>query len=140
VEQVDGDALTAAADEFIRAEPYGDDLELRRQLVAQHERWTRHAQAARNLGIVDGGRVVAWCRTYDDGALYELDDVAVLPTRRGEGLGRELVAGALALAPPGRVPFLLADANDWPRHLYQRLGFTALGERLAAARLPDVPE
>jgi hypothetical protein len=44
------------------------------------------------------------------------------------------VAGVLAAAPPDRVPFLLADAADWPRHLYERLGFTAVGERLGATR------
>ena len=136
VQDVDAAALARARDEFLQAEPYGGDAETRRQLVAQHERWARSATTARSLGVVDGGRVVAWCSAYDDGELYELDDVAVLPDRRGEGLGRELVAGAVALAPPGRVPFLLADAGDWPRHLYGRLGFTAVGERLGATRLP----
>jgi hypothetical protein len=136
VEEVDADALAAAADEFLRAEPHGDDSEARRQLIGQHERWARNATTARNLGVVDGGRVVAWCRTYAGGTLYELDDVGVLPARRGEGLGRELVAGAVALAPAGRVPFLLADAHDWPRHLYARLGFTSVGERLGATRTP----
>ncbi|HKP91357.1 MAG TPA: GNAT family N-acetyltransferase, partial [Thermoleophilaceae bacterium] len=115
---------------------YGADPETRRQLIAQHDRWARSATTARSLGIVDGGRVVAWCCAYDDGTLYELDDVAVAPSRRGEGLGRELVAGAVALAPPGRVPFLLADADDWPRHLYARLGFATVGERIGATRLP----
>jgi GNAT superfamily N-acetyltransferase len=79
---------------------------------------------------------VAWCRAYDDGALFELDDVGVLRGRRGRGLGRELVAGVVAAAPPGRVPFLFADADDWPRHLYERLGFAAVGERLGATRAP----
>jgi ribosomal protein S18 acetylase RimI-like enzyme len=137
VEEVGREALAAARDEFLRTEPYGDDPETRRQLIAQHERWARGAAVARSLGVVDGGRVVAWCSAYDDGELYELDDVAVLPGRRGEGLGRELVAGATALAPPGRVPFLLADADDWPRHLYERLGFTAVGERVGVTRRPS---
>jgi GNAT superfamily N-acetyltransferase len=137
VEEVDAGALALAADEFLRAEPFGDDAEARRQLIAQHDHWPRSAATARNLGIVEGGRVVAWCRTYAGGTLYELDDVGVLPSRRGEGLGRELVAGAVALAPAGRVPFLLADADDWPRHLYGRLGFTPVGERLGATRTPS---
>jgi GNAT superfamily N-acetyltransferase len=136
VEPIDEDALAAAEDEFLAAEPYGDDPEVRRQLVAQHSRWGRSARTARSLGIVEEGRVVAWCRTYDDGALLELDDVSVLPTCRGRGLGRELVAGVVASAPAGRVPFLIADAADRPRNLYERLGFVAVGERLGATRAP----
>jgi ribosomal protein S18 acetylase RimI-like enzyme len=136
VEELDRDALAAAEDEFLAAEPAGDDPEVRRQLIAQHDRWARSARTASRLGIVEDGRVAAWCRTYDDGNLFELDAVGVLPELRGRGLGRELVAGAVASAPPGRVPFLLADADDWPRHLYERLGFTAVGERLGATRSP----
>jgi ribosomal protein S18 acetylase RimI-like enzyme len=136
VEELDEDALAAAEDEFLAAEPAGEDPEVRRQLIAQHDRWARSARTASLLGIVEDGRVVAWCRTYDDGTLFELDAVGVLPGRRGRGLGRELVAGAVASAPAGRIAFLLADANDWPRHLYERLGFAAVGERLGATRAP----
>src|SRR5919199_1743224 len=53
---------------------------------------------------------------------------------RGWALDRELVMVVVAAAPPGRTPFLLADANDWPRHLYDRLGFVAVGERIGATR------
>ena len=134
VEELDPDALAAAEDQFLAAEPYGADPELRRQLVAQHARWARGVRAAVGLGIMEGGLAVAWCRCYDDGALFELDDVGVLPGRRGAGLGRELIMGVVAAAPPGRTPFLLADANDWPRHLYDRLGFVAVGERIGATR------
>jgi GNAT superfamily N-acetyltransferase len=136
VEELDEDALAEAEDEFLAAEPFGDDPEVRRELVAQHAHWARSARTARGLGIVEDGRVVAWCRTYDDGTLFELDDVGVLPTRRGHGLGRELVAGVVAAAPADRLQFLLADASDWPRELYARLGFAAIGERLGATRPP----
>jgi ribosomal protein S18 acetylase RimI-like enzyme len=130
VEDLDPEALARSEDEFLRAEPYGRDDESRRQLVAQHDRWARFARTARRLGIVEDGRVVAWCRMYDDGALVELDAVGVVPAERGRGLGRALMEGALALAPADRPVFLLADADDWPRELYEKLGFEVVGERV----------
>ena len=137
VEELDPAALAAAEDELLAAERHPDDAEARRQLVAQHDRWARNATTVRLLGIVEDGRAVAWCRTYDDGTLFEIDDVAVLPSRRGRGLGRTLIEGAIAAIPRGRTALLLADADDWPRRLYARLGFVAVGERLGATRPPD---
>ena len=33
--------------------------------------------------------------------------------------------------------FLFADANDWPQHLYGRLGFDVLGPSRLFTRLPE---
>jgi ribosomal protein S18 acetylase RimI-like enzyme len=137
VRPVSLDELAPSEDAFLRSEPFARDPEVRRQLIAQHERWEAAAPAAERLGIVDGRRVVAWCRVYDDGALTEIDAVAVLPEERGRGLGRALMEGALERIPADRTVFLVADAEDWPRQLYARLGFDAVFERLGA-RSPDV--
>ena len=136
VSELDPEAHARAEDEFLRAEPYGSDAESRRQLVAQHARWARSARSARRLGIVEDGRVVAWAHVYDDGELVELDSVGVVPAARGRGLGRALLEGVLALAPPERPVFLLADLVDWPRELYAKLGFETVGERVGVTSPP----
>jgi ribosomal protein S18 acetylase RimI-like enzyme len=80
--------------------------------------------------------VLAWCRLYDDHRVTEIDAVGVLPDRRGEGLGRALLEGALARVPGDRMLFLCADAEDWPKGLYVKLGFDVVGERLGATAHP----
>jgi ribosomal protein S18 acetylase RimI-like enzyme len=137
VRPVGSEELAPSEDAFLRGEPFAQDPEVRRQLIAQHERWEAAAPAVERLGIAERGRVVAWCRVYDDGALTEIDAVGVLPEERGRGLGRALMEGVLERIPSDRTVFLVADAEDWPRHLYARLGFDAVLERLGA-RSPEV--
>lgn len=126
-----------AADEFLRAEPYGQDAEARRQVGAQYERWDLAMPIARCLGIVEDGRVVAWCRLYGDDRILEVDEVSVVPSKRGRGLGRALLEALMAEVPAGPMLFLCADVHDWPRRLYGRLGFDAVGELLGATRPAD---
>jgi ribosomal protein S18 acetylase RimI-like enzyme len=132
IREIGADELASAEDRFLRSEPYGRDPAVRRELIAQHERWARAVTVARQIGIVEDGQVVGWCRLYDDRGLTEIDSVGVLPERRGRGLGRALLEGVLAAVPPDRMLFLLADTADWPKDLYGRLGFDAVGERLGA--------
>jgi ribosomal protein S18 acetylase RimI-like enzyme len=129
--------LAHAEDAAAAAGPFGADAAVRAQLVAQHERWEAAAPWAHTHGVLDeAGRLVGWCRVYDDGALCELDDVNVLPGERGRGHGRALLEAVLAAIPAGRQVFLCADPDDRPRRLYERLGFEVVGERLGATRPP----
>jgi len=131
---LDRDAVARASDMFLRREPQGRDPDVRRQLVVQYERWEASAPRARRLGVVRDGRVVAWCRLYEDGRLTEIDDVSVLHDQRGRGLGRMLIEATLAEVPDDRVLFLCADPDDWPQRLYRRLGFEVVGRRVGATR------
>jgi GNAT superfamily N-acetyltransferase len=126
--------LGPSEEEFLRPGLHALDPEVRRQLIAQHERWEAAAPAFQRLGIAEDGRVVAWCRVYDDGTLAEIDAVGVLPAARGRGLGRALMEGVLEHIPAGRTVFLIADEQDWPRRLYARLGFDAVGVCTGATR------
>ncbi len=69
----------------------------------------------------------------------QIDDVATLPAARGKGLAKSVVLTALAasLAAGNRTTFLSADADDWPRLLYARLGFVARAEVRVLRRLPS---
>lgn len=63
----------------------------------------------------------------------ELMLVAVLPERRGDGFGRQLVDGAMAAARArgARRMFLeVRDGNASALRLYESLGFTVAGRRL----------
>lgn len=136
VQELDHGAVAHASDVFLRQEPQGRDPEVRRQLVAQYERWDASVAIARRVGIVEDGDVIAWCRLYEEHGITEIDDVSVLHSRRGEGLGRALMEGALAAVADDRLVFLCADPDDWPQQLYRRLGFEVVGTRVGATRQP----
>ena len=42
--------------------------------------------------------------------------------------------GVLERIPAGRTVFLVAEEQDWPRQLYARLGFDAVGGCVGATR------
>ena len=136
VQEISAEELAPAEDRFLMSEPGGDDARVRAQLLVQHERWERPATSAWQFGIVEDERVLAWCRVYEHDGITELDGVAALAEHRGRGLGRALLEGVLARIPDDRLLFLLADTDDWPKDLYGRLGFDAVGERQGATRLP----
>jgi predicted N-acetyltransferase YhbS len=64
--------------------------------------------------------------------------VNTLEEHRGRGVGRAVVlaAAAAARASGADLVFLDADADDWPRLLYGRLGFDPVGEAWEFIRRP----
>ncbi len=52
-----------------------------------------------------------------------------MPEARGRGFARSLVghAAALARAEAHQLIFIVADEDDWPKHLYGRVGFEPIG-------------
>ena len=78
--------------------------------------------AWRVVGCYLGAEQVGFCRAVSDGvALAYLADVYILPTHRGHGLGKRLVAEMVSNGPGAGFRWLLhtADAHD----LYRTLGF-----------------
>jgi ribosomal protein S18 acetylase RimI-like enzyme len=86
---------------------------------------------ARHFAVLADGQVVSATTLYSDGQTAQIEDVATLPEHRGQGLARALVLHALAQARAGGhdFVFLVADARDWPKELYRRLGFEPIGEK-----------
>jgi GNAT superfamily N-acetyltransferase len=72
-----------------------------------------------------GGEPAAACCTYDDGAVLGVYWLATLPEHRSHGLGRAVMATALA-ACPTRPAALITSAAGEP--LYSSLGFQAVSE------------
>jgi GNAT superfamily N-acetyltransferase len=119
--------LRPARERYLRTAPYGRDPHTRRQLLAEGARAER-APGLRRLAAIVDGEPAAWCRLYAAEATAEIDDVVTLDEHRNKGLARAVV---LAAADEGRaggadLVFLRADAGDWPRRLYERLGFVTI--------------
>ena len=73
-------------------------------------------------------RPVAFCRLISGDGVGQVEDVATLPAQRNRGLSRAVVQAAVAAsrAAGHDLTIVVADADDWPRELYARLGFDDL--------------
>ncbi|HET6510521.1 MAG TPA: GNAT family N-acetyltransferase [Baekduia sp.] len=133
------DDVLAGAEEYLKTDPdapYGRDPRTRAHLL-EHYRGYGPAGADERRFVVreDGrrghGRVVAWARlwTRAGGDEAQVEDVVVLAPHRGRGYGRAIVAAATraALQASPSLLFIVADADDWPKALYERLGYATAG-------------
>jgi predicted GNAT family acetyltransferase len=84
---------------------------------------------ARFFTVLDDGRPVSVTELYQDGAEAQVEDVVTLETHRNRGYASALVVRATeeARAAGASFVFLVAHADDWPRQLYERLGFETAG-------------
>jgi len=87
------------------------------------------ARHVRLVGHDDDDQPAAWADLYAAGATAQLENVMVTLDRRGQGLGTAVALDAVERAHGlgCDVVFLRTDADDWPYHLYERLGFRAAG-------------
>jgi GNAT superfamily N-acetyltransferase len=82
------------------------------------------------LGVRDGAGVpVALTKLRIRAGVAWVEDVYTIPDARGRGHGRALVTRAveLARAASTQLTFIIADDDDWPRHLYASIGFSPVG-------------
>jgi ribosomal protein S18 acetylase RimI-like enzyme len=96
--------------------------------------------AAAERGFVSraaDGSIAAWARLYTDGRLGQIEDVQTLIAHRRRGHGEAVVRAALAASQAAghELTFLWADADDFPRYLYERLGFVVVGRRWRMRRV-----
>jgi ribosomal protein S18 acetylase RimI-like enzyme len=127
--EVDRDALEPAATELMRAEPYGDDPESIGQLLKADDALTRAVSQRCFARLVDG-KVASYCRLYSDGDVSQVEDVATLPSFRGRGYARAVVARAVGEAEgTGDLTFIVAVDGRWVARWYLRLGFEVVGDR-----------
>jgi ribosomal protein S18 acetylase RimI-like enzyme len=135
VRKVPLDDLLQARTETTLREPWGT-RELAQQLNEAKRQIERAVPTQFFAARVDG-EVAGWCELRSGDGVAQIEDVEVLQEFRGRGLGRAVVQHALdhALA-AGGIVFLEALADDWPRELYAKLGFTVTGRRDFYTRLP----
>lgn len=127
VEEVDAEALASTWIDGMRPD-FGRDEDVIGQLV-EHKR-VLAADGARFFAARVEGSIAAYCDLYSDGRTGQIEAVMTLERFRNRGLARAVVAGALAAsrATGNGYTFLLADDADWPKHLYAKLGFNAIGD------------
>lgn len=111
----------AASRRFVLDNPWGSDAVAADRAV--RDRRLRERIGARFLLSADD---TAGCHIYRRGPTAQIEEVHVLTEARGRGLGMGLMAAALAACADAKLLFLVADADDWPRRWYERLGFTTV--------------
>ena len=128
-------AAEASPDEL---EPLWAELDRRRGFTLGKRAVVEAAVPTRYFGAYADGDPVSCCELYSRGGVGQIEDVTTLEEHRGRGLASAAVLAALdaSLAEGNTLTFLLADADDWPYRLYERLGFETTGRRWQFQRLP----
>ena len=91
---------------------------------------TAQATHLRNIvGRIDG-EIAGWGELYSDGRTAQIEDIGTFERLRNRGVARAVILRAIQIArSEGHdFVFLVADADDWPKNLYRRLGFEGIGE------------
>jgi ribosomal protein S18 acetylase RimI-like enzyme len=137
VEEVAGEELVPFREVAYGDEPWATSAEDVRMVVAGNAFQARVA-GARHFAVRKGGVVVSAADLYEDGRTAQVEDVATLGSERGNGHASAVTLRAVeeALAAGNDLVFLVADAEDWPKELYARLGFEPIGEGWAFLRKP----
>jgi RimJ/RimL family protein N-acetyltransferase/predicted GNAT family acetyltransferase len=136
VREVCPDDLMPLRAEATLREPWGD-ADIARQLN-EAKRLVTAAVPTRFFAAVVDQAIAGWCELRRHDGVAQIEDVEVLQEHRGRGLGRAIVQYALDEGlEDGDLVFLEALADDWPRELYAKLGFTAVGRRDVYTRLPN---
>lgn len=79
-------------------------------------------------GARSAGAVVSYCALWRRGSVAQVETVGTAPAHRNRGYARAVVSLATSIgAREADLVFLCADPLDWPRHLYERLGYERLG-------------
>jgi GNAT superfamily N-acetyltransferase len=84
------------------------------------------------------GELAGVCELIPHGDVAEIDNVNTLERFRGRGIARATVGRAVREAGAGGADlvFLIADAADWPKRLYAKLGFDPVGTYWQFTRPP----
>jgi ribosomal protein S18 acetylase RimI-like enzyme len=138
-----------------REVPLGDCEDLRRELIRLEfppetanveetaeqllERNRRYAAAGGDRWFVaPPQQPTSACCLLAGNGIGQIEDVGTLPSARGRGLAQAVILNALAASREAghEVTFLLADADDWPRLMYEKLGFRICGRIYILRRAP----
>jgi ribosomal protein S18 acetylase RimI-like enzyme len=127
VQEVGEELLHAPRTAAILGYPWGTEEVARTLLDAKARIATR--VRTRFFAVLDDGEPVSWTDLYTADGVAQLEDLATAPGHRGRGHATAVVLHALeaARAEGAGFVFLVADDEDWPKHLYAKLGFDQAG-------------
>lgn len=127
VREVDEATMRAFSEDGLRRDPARFDEETIAQIAGQKS--VVAAAGGRFFVAEVDGIVASGCDLYGDGQVGQIEAVLTLESYRNRGLGRAVVLRALTEARSAGygVVFLLAEEDDWPRQLYDKLGFDEAG-------------
>lgn len=82
-----------------------------------------------NFAAIIDDEVAGWCEYYSDGELAQVENVCTFEEYRNRGVASSVIMTGIdrAATSGSRLVFLLADEDDWPKALYGKLGFEAVG-------------
>jgi ribosomal protein S18 acetylase RimI-like enzyme len=126
--EVDEPTMRPLWAEAIRAEPHGKDETLVQQIL-EHRRDVGQAIPTQLFAAEIDDKLVAHTEFYSEDGVGQVENVYTLADYRGRGLARSLVLrGVTESHTAGNdLTFLVADADDWPQRLYEKLGFETVG-------------
>jgi ribosomal protein S18 acetylase RimI-like enzyme len=134
VEEVDEAALRPARRRQLAGEPWATPAVVEQLLDAKLT--IARALTARFFAVHVDRQVAGYVDLYHDGHTAQIEDLATLEEHRGRGYASALVLRALQEARHAGcdLVILVADAEDWPKLLYRRLGFVELGRYVKPMR------
>jgi ribosomal protein S18 acetylase RimI-like enzyme len=138
VREVDEPTLRPLWAEAIRTQPHGKEEALVKQIL-EHRRDVGQAIPTRYFAAEADGRLVAHAELYSEDGVGQTENVFTLPDYRGRGLARALVLRGVAESQTAGndLTFLVADADDWPQRLYEKLGFETVGRYARFLKAPS---
>jgi GNAT superfamily N-acetyltransferase len=121
-----------------RRQPWATDEEVIRTLT-DHRGKLASTVGARFVAARVEGELVGSCELHVDGDEAEIDAVDTLDEHRNRGLASAFVTAAADAARKSGATWvhLWADAEDWPRRWYERLGFRTVAQVADFLRWPD---
>lgn len=125
--EVDEEALRPARRRLLEGLPWATPE--RMEQIFRAKALIGERVTARFFGVPVDGEIVSYTDLYVGDADAQIEDVGTLPEHRGRGYAKAVVLAAIEAARADGAEFvcLVADAHDWPKELYRRLGFDELG-------------
>ncbi|WP_285509746.1 GNAT family N-acetyltransferase [Actinokineospora sp. NBRC 105648] len=138
VKAIEFDQLRPALLHDWRADYPDDTDEQITQLADRVLLYARGAEVAFLAVQSPTGEVIARGELYVADGIAQFENLITRPESRGEGHGRQLVTEALhrAREAGADLSFLIAEATDWPRSWYRRLGYQDANQTHVYQRVP----
>lgn len=108
------------------------------QIIASR-RVVEGAVEVRRFGAFEDGEAASMCELYLEGGTAQIEDVATVGRFRKRGYATAVVLTAIQEAQRAGADFifLIADAQDWPKEMYAKVGFEEIGITYELMLPPD---